>query len=611
LALPKNSIKQNLINNQIIRNRLLISIIGIALACVILFARQIYLQVIKHQTYALLAENNRIALRAVAPSRGLIFDRNGQVLAFNRPSFNLTLVREFASNWRAVISDVIVLLNLEPTLQQELERKVLAKKRFAQVELISELSQTQIAKIAVNQYRLPGIAISADLVRYYPYKDLTAHVVGYVGRINEEELKQLDKNYAATDYIGKTAIEKTYEQQLHGEVGFEEVEVDSRGRVIRILRRDEPIAGKNITLSLDINLQQETVKALGERRGSAIVMDVNTGEILALVSTPTFDPNLFVTGIKSEIYQELRSSAHKPLFNRALRGLYPPGSTIKPMMAVAGLDSKVITAQSFIIDRGFYQLQGSSHQYRNWNRNGDGKVNLRLALARSNDTYFYDLAHKLGIYRLHFYLSKFGLGDKVSLDMTEELAGLVPSKQWKRSKLKQVWYPGETLIAGIGQGYMLATPLQLVNATALIASRGKWLTPHLAKKVGNELINVRVPYKNIVLANENTWDEVHQGMLEVVHGARGTAKKAGINSKYQIAGKTGTAQVVAIKQGETYKRHLVPEHLRDHALFIAFAPFINPQIAVAVVIENGESGSSTAAPIARQIMDAWLLNNQN
>jgi len=607
---PLNSatnIKQHDINQRIIRNRLLVSVIFIVFFCVLLIARQFYLQVIKHQIYASIAEKNRIALRAVAPQRGLIFDRNGEVLAFNRPSFNLTLVREATPNWRNVIHDVIELLNLDPNLQQELEQKILAKKRFDAVPILFELSSAQIAKIAVNQYRLPGVAINADLIRDYPYKDLFAHAIGYVGRINEEELKQLDKNYAATNYIGKTAVEKIYQEQLHGLVGFEEVEVDSRGRTIRVLRRDEPQAGQNITLSLDIKLQQQVVKALDAKRAAAVVMDVKTGEVLALVSTPSFDPNLFVTGISNDIYQQLRNSAQKPLFNRALRGLYPPGSTIKPMMAVAGLDSKVITTQSSVFDRGFYKLQGSSHQYRNWNRGGDGAVNLRLALARSNDTYFYDLAHKLGIDRLHLYLTKFGLGSKVSLDMTEELAGLVPSKEWKRDKLNQVWYPGETLIAGIGQGYMLTTPLQLAHSTALLANKGKWIAPHIAKKIGTQEINPRNKHKDIILSSDNIWHEVQKGMYEVVHGARGTAKRAGLKSIYNIAGKTGTAQVIAIKQGEIYKRNKVPEYLRDHALFIAFAPLEKPQIAVAVIVENGESGSGTAAPIARKIMDAWLL----
>jgi len=608
VALQHLNLQQNKINNAIVRQRLIISALFMLLLLVILVSRQYFLQVVQYHYHATLAQNNRIALRAVTPIRGLIFDRGGTVLAQNRPSFFLTLTKEGNKNWAQTIIDVITLLELDLEQKEEFRQKVQNAKRFEAVPLIFDLSEEQIAKIAVNQHNLPGVAIDVRLVRHYPKPHLFAHAIGYVGRINEQEATELDrKKYAATNFIGKTAVEKFYQEELHGFPGFEEVEVNSRGRVIRVLRRDEPTAGKNIKLSLDANLQQITTDALNGRKGAAIAIDVNNGEVLALVSTPSFDPNPFVLGISNKAYQELVNDAAKPLFNRALRGVYPPGSTIKPLTALAGLDSGVITAQSKVVDKGFYQLKGSSHQYRNWNRSGDGPVALRLALARSNDTYFYDLAHKLGIDRMHAYLSKFGIGSKISKDMFEEASGVMPSSKWKKEKMQMPWFPGETLIAGIGQGYMLTTPLQLAHATALLANKGKWFTPHLAKKVGSKNVATRSVFKD-VKTSAPIWHEVQFGMREVVHGARGTARKIGLNSPYEIAGKSGTAQVVAIKQGETYKRSATPEHLRDHALFIAFAPFDEPKIAVAVIIENGESGSGTAAPIAKQIMDGYLLD---
>jgi len=608
VVLQNLSLSQKIINHRIVSSRVFVSALIILLLFVILIARQYYLQVTQYQTYAALAQSNRIALRAVAPMRGIITDRNGEVLALNRPSFNLTLVREHAGDWRQVIGNVISLLELDASEQQKLEQLVLAKKKFMAVPLLFELSEEQVAKIMVNQHRLPGVAIDTTLTRHYPFKELFTHAIGYVGRINEEEAKELDKNYLASTHIGKIGVEKFYQNKLHGKVGFEEVEVNSRGKVIRVLRRDDPTAGQNIMLSIDLKLQQVTAGILAGRRAAAIVQDVNTGEILAFVSTPSFDPNPFVMGIGHNAYNDLLNSSDKPLFNRVLRGLYPPGSTIKPFVALAGLDSGVVTAKSVVFDPGFYQLKGNSHQYRNWNKNGDGIVNLRLALARSNDTYFYDLSYKLGIDRMHDYLGKFGFGSKVSYDMTEELEGVFPSTNWKRKKMNQAWYPGETLIAGIGQGYVSSTVLQLVNATALIANKGKWFAPHLAKKIGNKSLSTRVTKKDIKLKADNTWEQIQLGMLEVVHGVRGTAKRIGYDAPYKIAGKTGTAQVIGIKQGETYNRDKVPERFRDHALFIAFAPFDKPQIAVAVIVENGEGGSSTAAPIARKIMDAWLLD---
>ena len=460
----------------------------------------------------------------------------------------------------------------------------------------------------MNQFRLPGVEVVAQLVRHYPQGEHFAHSVGYVGRINEAELKVLDPvNYSGTHHIGKTGIERFYEPQLHGQVGYEEVETNARGRVLRVLKRTDPVPGADIVLSMDIHLQEAAEAALGGRRGSVVALDPNTGEVLAMVSQPSFDPNLFVTGIGFKAYSELRDSPDRPLFNRVLRGLYPPGSTIKPAVAIAGLDSGVVTPSTRVYDPGFYQLPNYDHKYRNWNRSGDGSVDLQAAIMRSNDTYFYDLAHKLGIDRLYTYMSRFGIGQKVSLDMFEESPGLMPSRDWKRGRYRQAWFPGETLILGIGQGYMQTTPLQLAQVSALVANHGKWIRPHLAKTVDGVPPVDPNPMPDIVLRNPGDWAQVSAGMQQVMHNPRGTAHKVGDTSTYRIAGKSGTAQVVAIKQGEKYDRSKLDERHRDHALFIAFAPAESPKIAVAVMIENGEGGSSVAAPVAKAVMDAWLL----
>jgi penicillin-binding protein 2 len=477
------------------------------------------------------------------------------------------------------------------------------------VPVLFELSEEQIAAIAVNQFRLPGVEVVAQLVRHYPQREHFAHSVGYVGRINEKELKGLDSvAYSGTHHIGKTGVERFYEERLHGEVGYEEVETNARGRVLRVLKRIDPLPGQDVILTLDVRLQEAAEAALAGRRGAIVALQPSTGEVLAMVSQPSFDPNPFVTGISFKAYAELRDSIDQPLFNRVLRGLYPPGSTIKPMMAVAALDAGVITNTSRVFDPGFYQLANHSHKYRNWNRSGDGWVSLELAISRSNDTYFYDLAHKMGIDRMHDYMTRFGLGQRVSLDMFEETAGLMPSREWKRARYRQAWYPGETLILGIGQGYMQTTPLQLAQATALMATRGKWIRPHLAKTIeGLPPVDTQ-PLADIQLRDPKSWDFARFGMEQVMHGPRGTARKVGDSSAYRIAGKSGTAQVVAIRQGEKYDRNKIQERHRDHALFVAYAPADNPQIVVAIMVENGESGSGVAAPVAKLVMDAWLLD---
>lgn len=597
-------------DSRLIRKRAVVGAVVVLLLTSVLLVRLYYLQVVQYEYHTTLAENNRIHVQPIPPNRGLIFDRNGVIIADNRPSFSLTLTRERAGDWPQVLDVIVEVLKLGPDERALFERRVRQGRRpFEPVPVLFELSEEQIALIAINQFRLPGVEVAAQLVRHYPLGKHFAHSVGYVGRINEKELKDLDPvAYSGTHHIGKTGIERFYEDELHGDVGYEEVETNARGRVLRVLKRTDPTPGKDIILSLDVRLQEAAEAALAGRRGAIVAIQPQTGEVLAMVSQPSFDPNPFVTGIGFKAYADLRDSIDRPLYNRVLRGLYPPGSTIKPMVAVAGLDAGVVTPQTRVNDPGFYQLQGHSHKYRNWNRTGDGWVDMDLAIARSNDTYFYSLAHKMGIDRMHDYMTRFGLGQRVSLDMFEETAGLMPSREWKRARYRQAWYPGETLILGIGQGYMQTTPLQLAQATALMATRGKWIRPHLAKTIQGRVPVDPNPLPDIVLRDPKFWDNGRHGMEQVMHGPRGTARKVGDTAVYRIAGKSGTAQVVAIKQGEKYDRSKVQERHRDHALFVAFAPADNPQIAVSVMVENGESGSGVAAPVVKQVMDAWLLD---
>ncbi|MHC5349124.1 penicillin-binding protein 2 [Metapseudomonas furukawaii] len=592
-----------------VRQRVIVGAVAVVLLTCVLIARLYYLQVIQYEHHSTLSENNRVHVQPIPPTRGLIFDRNGVIVADNRPSFSLTVTRERAGDWQQILDVIVEVLQLTPDDRALFEKRMKQGRRpFEPVPILFELTEEQIARIAVNQFRLPGVEVAAQLVRHYPQGAHFAHSVGYVGRINEKELKQLDPiNYSGTHHIGKTGIERFYEDQLHGEVGYEEVETNARGRVLRVLKRTDPKPGKDLVLTLDVRLQEAAEEALAGRRGAIVAIEPSTGDVLAMVSQPSFDPNPFVTGISFKAYAELRDSIDRPLYNRVLRGLYPPGSTVKPMVAVSGLDAGVVTPVSRVFDPGFYQLPNYAHKYRNWNRSGDGWVNLETAIMRSNDTYFYDLAHKMGIDRLHEYMSRFGFGQRVALDMFEESAGLMPSREWKRARYRQAWYPGETLILGIGQGYMQSTPLQLAQATALMANRGKWIRPHLAKTIEGKPPVDPNPLPDIVLRDPKFWDYGRIGMEQVVHGARGTARKVGDTSVYRIAGKSGTAQVVAIKQGEKYDRSKVQERHRDHALFVAFAPAEDPKIAVAVMVENGESGSGVAAPVVKQVMDAWLL----
>ncbi|MCC7411334.1 MAG: penicillin-binding protein 2 [Gammaproteobacteria bacterium] len=594
------------------RRRLVIAAVSATLLMLTVAAGLVRLQIVRHEHFRTLSNENRVKVVPIAPTRGLILSRDGVVLAENRPSFSLEIVPERVADLDATIAALRNIVTIDDEDLQRFTKERRKKRRFENVTLRSNLQPDEVARFSVDRHRFPGVQISANLARYYPHGELSAHVVGYVGRIDEDELGYIDaSDYSATRHIGKLGIEYSYESELHGHVGFQQVEVNAQGRIIRILERTAPRPGKDLYLTLDASLQAGAAAALADRRGAVVVIDVETGGVLALVSTPSFDPNLFVNGIRTDVYNALRDSLDRPLFNRALQGQYPPGSTIKPLMGLAGLYYGVRSSESDTWCPGWYTLPGDSHRYRDWKKTGHGHVDLRRAIAESCDVYFYRLAQDLGIERMHAFLTRFGLGRQTAIDLPGERSGLVPSSAWKRQARQLPWYLGETLIAGIGQGFMLTTPLQLAAATATLARRGTWVTPHVAGQLEDPVdhdardltAGERVQFADV---ESGHWDTVLEAMHEVVQGPTGTARRSAEGAAYRFAGKTGTSQLFGIKQNESVNEQDVAERLRDHALFIAFAPFEAPEIAVAVVVENGGGGSRTAAPIARQILDQYF-----
>ena len=598
---------------RIFRVRALLAVLVVIVLTSLLVSRLGYLQIVQHDLYSTRSEKNRVRVEPLPPNRGLIYDRNGALLAENRPTYNLTLVRERVDDLDDTLALLVDLLELpEEEIEAFQVRSRQRQRPFQPALLMSDLSEEQIARLAVNRHRLPGVEVEAQLLRYYPDAEVMAHALGYVGRINAEELQDLDPGrYAGTHFIGKTGVERFYETELHGEAGLRKVETNARGRVLRELGRTDPVPGANLTLTLDRSLQMLAYELLDGRRGSIVAIVPNTGEILAMVSTPGFDSNQFVTGIDVASYRALQEDIDLPLFNRAIRGHYPPGSTIKPFLALAGLVEGVITPDSTINDPGFYQLPNDSRRYRNWLRWGHGRVDMERSIAVSNNTYYYTLAHDLGIDKLHERMTNFGFGQRVAHDVQGESTGLMPSRDWKRARFNQPWYPGETLSVGIGQGYWQVTPLQLASATAALANRGHWVKPRLALRIGEEPVPAELPdtLPDIQLANDNWWNRVYSGMEKVLNGSEGTARRTGVGLEYRMGGKSGTAQVFSLGQDQRYNAEELEERLRDHALFMAFAPIEEPKIAVSVIVENAGGGSTHAAHLARAMTDAWLLED--
>jgi penicillin-binding protein 2 len=582
----------------------------ILLACIA--ARLVYLQILNHEHFTTLADGNRVSIVPVPPMRGFIYDRNGVLLADDIPSFSLELIPEQIPDLAGTIAELRGLVQIDDDDVRRFYRQLRQKRSFMSIPLRLNLNDTEIARFAVNRHRFPGVELEPRAIRHYPLGSLAAHAIGYVGRINEEELQSLDTNYTATDFIGKVGVEKFYEATLHGTVGYRQVETNALGRALRELASIPPTPGQNIHLTLDAGLQRLAESQLEGRRGAVVALDPNNGDVLAFASMPGFDPNLFVTGIDAQAYDKLQNSPDNPLFNRAARGQYPPGSTVKPFVGLAGLENGVVRINTTSFCPGWYSLEGDSHRYRDWKEQGHGNITLEDAIAESCDVYFYGLARTLGIDRLSAYLGSFGFGRTTGIDLSDERPGLLPSREWKRRYRHQPWYPGETLILGIGQGYLLATPLQLAHAVGVLAERGKGYTPRLVRAVespdgARRTVLAPVGAAPLEVKSPGDWDDIIEAMRKVVNSPHGTASIAiGRNPQFVIAGKTGTAQVFGVKQDEKYSEKQVAERMRDHALFIAFAPLEAPRIAVAVVLENAGHGSTAAAPVARKIIDYYL-----
>jgi penicillin-binding protein 2 len=606
-------LKDTIRESQAFLTRAIVAGLLVCGAVLVLSWRMLQLQVVNHEHFTTLSRENRVKVLPLPPTRGLIYDRNGVLLAQNRPAYSLEITPERVDDLEQTIEELSTIIAISEDDKERFWELRKRKRRFDSVPIRVNLSPDETAQFAVHRHRFVGVDIKAQLLRHYPYEDITTHVLGYVGRISQRDLDQIDaSNYAGTSHIGKIGVEKTYESALHGEVGLEQVEVNAIGRHVRTLTQTPPRPGVDVHLHLDIALQEVASRAFGDNNGAAVAIDPNTGGILAFVSQPGYDPNAFVEGISSKNYKALQEDDNRPLYNRALRGQYPPGSTVKPFMGLAGLELDAIQFDSSVYCPGFYQLPGNTHRYRDWKRSGHGPMDVESAIVQSCDVFFYKLAHDLGVDQLNQYLAQFGFGEKTEIDLIGESSGLLPSRAWKRRARNQPWYPGETLIMGIGQGYFLATPLQLAAATAAIANNGTFYTPrvvdHLSSRDSGEVNPIPARSTPITIGAAAHWDDVRQAMIEVVEGARGTAKRIR-SDHYRMAGKTGTAQVFTIAQDEEYDAEELDKKLHDHALFVAYAPVEDPQIALAVIVENGGSGSAVAAPIARTIMDAYLLGH--
>lgn len=616
-----HSFRDRMAEQKLFRGRAIFMAVFIfALLCV-LAGRMAYLQVVLHDKYQDLSENNRIQLRPIAPNRGLIYDRNGVLLAENIPSYSLTLVKERVNNIDETLAYLKTLIDISERDEKQFRKRLKQNRRpYQAIAIKHKLDEKEIAQVLVNRFYLPGIDVEARLVRHYPEGDTSVHALGYVGRINEKEEEKLDKKqYSATKHIGKLGIERHYEKELHGQVGYQKVETNARGRILRVIEQVDPIPGKDLVLNLDQRLQNAAAKAMEGYRGAVVAIDVATGGILTQYSNPSYNPNDFVTGISHAKYSDLRNDPDLPLFNRAIRGQYPPGSTLKPFLGLAFLEAKAVTWEDEIEDNGWYRLENDERYYRDWKRTGHGTVDLHDAMMESCDTYFYSAAFKTTVDKISPFLAQFGFGRNMTLDVPNALPGLLPDREWKKRKRRRSWYAGDTLNLGIGQGFMLATPMQLATATAVLAAKGKWHTPRLMASIGDqtsdsilasepELESKKLP--DVVLSDDEDWRKMFDSMEAVITGPRGTARALKRDLTFTIAGKTGTAQVVSIAQHEEYDSEALAERNRDHALFVAFAPVENPSIAIAVIVENGESAGRTAGPIAKEVIQEYLLGAQ-
>lgn len=600
------TLKNTLAEHALVHQRLLLALLLVFLLFAALLSQFYRLQVIDHDKYQTQSQENRVHLQRLIPKRGLIYDREQRLLAENQPSYMLVVYRDQVDDLSLTISE---LQRLDIIDQQEADAfysRMHNYRVFEAVPVRLNLDEHSIAHFVAREWNFPGVEIKASLMRFYPERQLITHMLGYISRINEAERQQVDSdNYAATEYIGKIGVERFYETELHGKVGYAYVEVNARGKVLRTLETTLPIPGDDIVLHLDVDLQKAAFQTLGEYRGAIVALDAKTGGVLAAVSTPSYNPNLFSRRITQQQYEALRDDIDLPLFNRVLQAQYPPGSTIKPFVGLAGLEQGVISMRTKISDPGWYQLPNDDRLYRDWKRTGHGEVDFIKAMEESCDVYYYDLANKLGVDAIHNFLHRFGFGRYSGIDVHNERLGINPSPQWKRKQGRGGWFTGDTLNIGIGQGFMLATPMQLAFATNIIANRGKVYVPQMVAKVGDKILAPQ-QLPSIVLKKPENWQHVILSMEGVIHSWKGTAHRLAKGLNYKIAGKSGTAQVVGIAQGEKYDASQVALRKRDHALFVAFAPVEDPIITVAVVVENGESGSAVAGAMARQVIDTWM-----
>ena len=598
------TLKDHQLEIALYQRRAIVALVLVLILAAGLILRLYYLQVIQHKLYTTLSEKNQVTLLPIPPNRGIIYDRNGVIIAENTPVFSLEMIPDKVANVPETVKALGKIINLSPEDLAAFNKQLKQHRRFDSVPLKVKLDEQDIAKFYVNQFRFPGVMVKAQLIRYYPLGPNFVDVLGYVGRINENEVQKVDPiNYAATNFIGKLGIEKHYEDILHGRVGYQEVETDAGGRIVRVLKRIPPVPGNNLYLSIDANLQIAAQQAVGEDFGSVVVIDPNTGEILAMVSNPGYDPNLFVQGISQADYQALQNAPGKPLYNRAIRGQYPIASTIKPYLALEALNSRTIDLKFKINDPGYYSLPGSAHVYRDWKKGGHGVVDVMKAVQVSCDTFFYTVGVKMGITHIHGILTDFGFGKPTGIDLDEELGGLVPDPTWKRKAKGQPWYLGDTVISSIGQGFMLTTPLQLANAVSQMAMRGQGYQVHLLMQTQDakgRLTKIAPIPLTPIRIDADVWDSVIMAMHNVTQPG-GTAAAIG-NAPYAFAAKTGTGQVFSTFGRDTPKSQFLPKNLRDNTMFIVFAPMDKPQIAIGVVDEN----SHNAKFIARKVMDSYF-----
>lgn len=608
---------------RLFKSRAIVAFMSIIVMMALLVTNLYNIQVNQFQDYKTRSNDNRIKVVPIAPNRGLIYDRNGNLLAENRPVFSLEITPEKTQNMDETIANLQQILTITPEQVERFNRERRQTRRFKSVPILTQLTPEQVAKFSVNQHQFPGVSVNAALKRHYPYGEVLTHVIGYVSRINDRDVQRLireekDANYQATRDIGKLGIERYYEDMLHGTAGYQEVEVNSRGRVIRTLKYVPPVPGKDIVLNLDINLQLYAHELINQRRGSIVILDPEDNGVLAMVSSPSYDPNPFVHGISGKAYRALLNDKNRPLVNRATLGIYPPASTIKPFIAVAALQEGVVTPYTTRNDPGYWKIPNSKTKpFRDWLRWGHGKVDIVKSIEESVDTFFYQVAYDMGIDRISRWMMMFGFGDFTGIDIYEESKANMPTREWKMARHRTPWYQGDTIPVGIGQGYWTATPMQIAKATSVLVKRGEVIAPHLLRATidnGNlfetqQLSDIET-YPPITGVPKRYWDLATEGMRLVNHGKKGTARRAFYNTEYISAGKSGTAQVFGLGEDEEYNADEIAEHLRDHALFTGFAPIDDPKLIVTMVLENAGGGSSQGGPVVRQIFDHYLVEQK-